>query len=65
MIHCPNCGSTAQVKELSTELSCGAGGQYIKYINCECGCGTKFYHATGYNDAGDVCHTSIHIEKDE
>lgn len=65
MIKCPNCGSTAQVKELSTELSCGAGGQYIEYVNYECGCGIKFYHAIGHNDAGGVCHTSIHIVRDE
>lgn len=62
MIKCPNCGSTAQIKECSSVDTYGAGGQHIKHIHCECGCGTKFFHSIGYNDAEDVCHTSTHKE---
>ena len=62
VIKCPNCGSTAQVKERSSVDTYGAGGQHIKHIHCECGCGARFFHSIGYNDAGDVCHTSTHRE---
>lgn len=65
MIKCPNCGSTAQIKERSAVNCYGAGGQHIRHTHYECGCGTMFFHSVGYNDAGDICHTSIHEEDEQ
>ena len=39
MTKCPNCGSTAQVKIVSTEK---IDKQEWLVLNCKCGCGCEF-----------------------
>ena len=39
MIKCPNCGYTAQVKQVGYEYDDGDGSDYHFY---ECGCGVEF-----------------------
>lgn len=42
MIKCPNCGSSAQVKQTLTASDFGAGGQSFHFYDYECGCGAQF-----------------------
>ena len=43
MIKCPNCGSTAQVKYISTEKIGGLTfGESTSTRTCTCGCGATF-----------------------
>lgn len=42
MIKCPNCGSTAQVRERS-RITIVRDGIKHKITHCDCGCGCDFY----------------------
>lgn len=45
MIQCPNCGSTAQVKECSSVDI--YNDKHIKVIHYRCGCGHSFFEYKG------------------
>lgn len=47
MIKCPNCGSTAQVKELESKWVSGMYWYGNKY-KCQCGCGHQFVYIKEY-----------------
>lgn len=49
MIKCPNCGSTAQVKKIKTELT-NSADTAIVYTLCECGCSKIFWHYKSFNE---------------
>lgn len=44
MIKCPNCGSTAQVRERSSVDIYTEEGKHIKIVHCDCGCGEDFFY---------------------
>jgi hypothetical protein len=50
MIKCPNCGSTAQVRETFSNYSTSLNAQCNSY---QCGCGCLF-HTRAYPD-GRIC----------
>lgn len=53
MIKCPNCGSTAQVKEISQE-QVGSADIIIIYTLCKCGCGEQFFHYQCLNEFSNI-----------
>ena len=56
MIKCPNCGSTAQVKQTLTASDFGAGGQSFYFYKYKCGCGARF---KGSHYCSDVDESEI------
>ena len=70
MIKCPNCGSTAQVKEkkaLSTEFSV-PNREAIQKTRCTCGCGCRFTFVRTVNYREEVCkdyYENVNIPKKE
>ena len=56
MPKCPNCGSTAQVKQTLTASDFGAGGQSFCFYKYRCGCGARF---TGSRYRSDVDESEI------
>ena len=56
MIKCPNCGSTAQVREkkASTEFSVPKREATLK-TRCTCGCGCRFTFVRTVNYREEVC----------
>ena len=44
MIKCPNCGSTAQVKERSTVDMYDEKGKHTRIVHYDCGCGEDFFY---------------------
>ena len=57
MIKCPNCGSTAQVREkkaLSTEFSIPKR-EATQKTRCACGCGNRFTFVRTVNYREEVC----------
>lgn len=52
-IKCPNCGSTAQVKEIAKEATYSADIAIIHTL-CKCGCGKQFWHYQCFNEFLDT-----------
>lgn len=44
MIKCPNCSSTAQVRERSVVDMYDEEGKYTRVVHCDCGCGKDFFY---------------------
>ena len=44
MIQCPNCGSTAQVRERSIVDMYDEEGKHTRVVHCDCGCGKDFFY---------------------
>ena len=50
MSKCPNCGSTAQVRECSSVDIYEDNGKHTKVIHYQCGCGHSFFE---YKEEGE------------
>ena len=70
MIKCPNCGSTAQVREkkaLPTECSI-PNREATQKTRCTCGCGCRFTFVRTVNYRDEVCkddYENVSIPKKE